>query len=152
MLFLFHFIKRETTAQLPSSHPRSRNRRKFLQALCVCMGAHWCPVQGGRAGQWWKEVCVASRASWFPGFSLISLCCHHLLGRLSAFSLIGFSALCPSLLSFPDSLCFLYFYCFGYKNKRHLTVMIMLTEWFKSVDDLKIKGLKKKVINKVKCF
>ena len=59
---------------------------------------------------------------------------------------IGFSALCPSLLSFLDFLSFLYFYCFGYKNKRRLTVMIMLTEWFKPVVDLKTKGLEKKMI------
>ena len=51
-----------------------------------------------------------------------------LAGQAVCLFSIGFSALCPSLLSFLDSLCFLYFYCFGYKNKRHLTVMIMLTE------------------------
>lgn len=91
------------------------------------------------------EAHALSRCSPRPDFSLplcLAVCQLYMGWAVFPFS-VGFSALCPNLLSFFSSFPFLSLNCFCHKKKRCLTVMIilMLTERLKkkSVGDLKIK-------------
>lgn len=63
---------------------------------------------------------------WF--LPLCPPCVSGLCGWAACLFPVGFSALCPSLLSFLDFFSFLYFHCFCCKKKRCLIVVIMLTE------------------------
>ena len=138
---------KETTAQLPSSHPRSPNRRKFFGAVCVCarvlISAGFKeaePASGGKRSVWPRRPCASP-----VSLSLISSCV--------ATSWVGCLPFLYWLLcSLPQSAFFSRFpflsllLLFWLQKQETLNCNDMLTEWFKPVVDLKTKGLEKKMI------